>query len=290
MPWHYKLQSSCISSSEPGRDKLGLPVLASQGTYVLRARIASLYIFLQEKGSLCSLQEWQASTEGTVAHSLGHHHTLAVIVFRNVFATFRVRLSTSFPFPSFSSHPIPGRIPWTYSWLLSPYLCSHCYHSAWDAIPSPDHFAHQNSITAQVLVCLHSGAFPIALTQRNYSFLPYTSLSFFAFSWGPCFYYRLHLLILKTLLGDLYIRYICIPHLGTVLNCVTYNLSVNAYANSSEQVFPTFLFYSWENERSEKLGKLPKIPILAKDRCSLDPGSLRHKAWALNRWCCPHQS
>lgn len=32
-------------------------------------------------------------------------------------------------FPPFSSHPIPGRIPWTYSWLLSPYLCSHCFLS-----------------------------------------------------------------------------------------------------------------------------------------------------------------
>lgn len=40
--------------------------------------------------------------------------------------------------------------------------------------------------------------------------------------------------------------HICIPHLGTVLNCVTYNLSVNAYANSSEQVFPTFLIFTAE--------------------------------------------
>ena len=161
----------------------------------------------RRRGSLCSLQEWQASTEGTVAHSLGHHHTLAVVCSRNVFFNIQSQTLHIFPF----SLPFPATqyqeefLEHTLDSCLR--IFAHTASSAWDALPSPDHFAHQNSITAQVLVCLHSGAFPIAPNPKELLFSSPIPLSFFAFSWGSCFCYRLHLLILKTLLGDLYMVY-----------------------------------------------------------------------------------
>lgn len=41
----------------------------------LESRIASLYIFLQEKGITLQPPGMAGIHEGTVAHSLGHHHT-----------------------------------------------------------------------------------------------------------------------------------------------------------------------------------------------------------------------
>lgn len=72
--------------------------------------------------------------------------------------------------PPFPSHPIPCGIPWTYSWLSRLRIFAHTASSAWDAIPTPDHFAHQNSIIAQVLIRLHSGAFPTSPNPKELLF------------------------------------------------------------------------------------------------------------------------
>ena len=194
--------------------------------------------------------------------------------------------------PPFPSHPIPCGIPWTYSWLSRLHIFAHTASSAWDAIPSPDHFAHQNSITAQVLILLHSRAFPTAPNPKE---LPFSSpyrfyVSLFAFSWGPCFYYRLHLLIVKTLLGDLYMVYMYTTFRYCAKLC---------YLQPICKCLCLLFRASIPNIPVLQLRKLRfwKVRQIAQDSnisqvtdAGLDPGSLRHKAWALNRWCCPRQS
>lgn len=153
-----RCKGRCNSGIEPGRNKLGLPVMWSKG---IESSISSPYTFLQEEGSLqppgtAGIRRRSGCTfTGTPPCSHSHKFQKYFIQHSESHTLHTIPLAL----PFLATQHLEEFPEYTFSCLVS--------ISLFKLFPQPEVpclllpiFAHQDSIILQFPVCLHYEAFP----------------------------------------------------------------------------------------------------------------------------------